>query len=50
MHDHETLVANVSGCLSFCLNQCSFDITSKTELNFVKRQAFTSYQTWLSQV
>ena len=40
----------VRGCFSFCLNQCNFDIISKTELYFVRRQIFASYQTWLPQV
>ena len=38
----------ISGCFSFCLNSCSFEIFTKTELNFVRRQAFTSFQTWVS--
>ena len=29
---------------------CSFDIISKTEILFVRRQAFASYQTLLPQV
>ena len=49
-HKYRNQNTSVSGCFSFCLNQCSFEIISETEINFVRRQPFTSFQTWLPQV
>ena len=33
----------VCGCFSFCLNSCSLESFSETELNLFRRQAFASF-------
>ena len=42
IRNSETFYCPVSGCFSFCLFHCSFDIIPKTEILLVRRQAFGS--------